>query len=148
MNNLNINDIMKKQGRKEDEFIVVFNEDYKHNKLVRDTAFKNDFEVINTEYELLQDAFIYIEESLENGDEIDEVDVFDFVDSVIPVYTHDLLVWFKEVGTEYTDQALEEYGQFDDTTKLLMCGYGFHAEKVFFIAISIVEEIIEKMEVN
>jgi hypothetical protein len=148
MNNLNINDIMKRQERKDDEFIVVFNEDYKHNKLVQDTAFKNDFEIINTEYELLEDAFIYIQESLENGDEIDEVKVFEFVDSIIPIYTNDLLVWFREVGTEYTDQAIDEYGQFDDTTKLLMAGYGFHAEKVFFIAISILEEIIEKIEGN
>ena len=143
MKNLNINDIMKKQERKDNEFIVVFNENYKHNKLVQDTAFKNDFEIINTEYELLQDAFIYIQDSLDIGTELDEIEIFEFVDPVIPVYTNDLLVWLQEVGTEYTDQALEEYGQFDDTTKLLMAGYGLHAQTGCFIAINIIKELME-----
>lgn len=156
---MNINSIMKRQERKEGEYINVFNEDHKHNKLIEDICFKSDMEIIDSEYNLLSEALDFIQEyisdkiddgfSLEDFD-IDDIEVFKFVDSAQLVYTDDLLKWLEEVGTEYTDQALEEYGEFKTTTSLLTIAHSIHAEKMFFIAVEVVNAIIEEdnKEVN
>ena len=156
---MNIDSIMKRQERKEGEYINVFNEEHKHNKLIEDICFKSDMEIIDSEYNLLSEAldFIqeYISEQIDDGYslddfDIDDIEVFEFVDSAQLVYTGDLLKWLEEVGTEYTDRALEEYDEFKTTTDLLMSGYNIHAEKMFFIAVEVVNAIIEEdnREVN
>ena len=143
---MNLNNIMKRQERKEGEYINVFNEEYKYNKLVKNVCFNSDMEIIDIEYNLLGSALCFIDEvmSIDNVNSIDDVDVCSFIDTYMPVYTCDFLNWFKEVGTEYTDRAIEEYGEFNTTTDLLIKGYSIHMERVFFIAIDVVKAIIEE----
>ena len=141
---MNLNKIMTEQERKKDEYIKVFNKEYKYIKEIKNICYNSDMEINDYEYNILSSALDYIQEELNEGKQLDNIDCYYFIDREIPVYTCDLLKWLHDIGTEYTDKAIEEYGEFNTTTDLLMKGYSFHAEKMFHIAMEIAEHIENK----
>ena len=139
-----LNQIMKDQQRKEST-IQIFNDDFKYIEDVKKICFESDMEIIDSDYRILSEALEYIESQLDCYD-LDEIEVCEFMQMHDLIYTSDFLDWFKEVGTQYTDQALEEYGdtQIQSTLHLLQMGYSFHMEKIFFIALDIATHLQNK----
>ena len=138
-----LNKIMKQQERTRGS-INIFNDDFKYIEDVKKICFKLDMEIIDSEYNILSESFDYIQECIEEGSQIEDIDIYNFIESYMPVYTCDFLEWFKEVGAEYTDRAIEEYGEFNTTIDLLIKGYSIHMEKMFFIALEIANYITNK----
>ena len=141
---MNLDNIMTQHERKNEEYINIFNKEYKHIKEIENICFNSDMEVNDHEYNILSNALDHIQYELDQDKELEDIECYEFIDSAIPVYTCDLLKWLYDIGTEYTDQAIEEYGEFNTTTDLLMKGYSFHAEKMFYIAMDIAIHIQNK----
>tara|TARA_R100000234_G_scaffold2141_1_gene1873 strand:+ start:292 stop:726 length:435 start_codon:yes stop_codon:yes gene_type:complete len=138
-----LNQIMKDQQRKE-SIIQIFNDDFKYIEDIKKICFESDMKIIDSEYSILSEALDFIADEVTEGKDIEEVECYEFIDKYMLIYTYDFTSWLKEIGTEYTDQALEEYGEFKTTTDLLIKGYSFHMEKMFFIALDIATHLQNK----
>ena len=148
-NDLSLDKIMIKSIGEEDRTdLWIFNKDYPLIESVKTIAFKNDMEIIDIEYTLLNQALTFLQEHLDNGMELNEVEEYDFFNQCDEPYTTNLLDWAKQTKGTYCDDALDELGNFDTMFSLLTEGYQIHQRKIMGIAISIAEDVLETRDAH
>lgn len=67
-------------------------------------------------------------------DDLEDINSLEMLDSLVPVYTNDLLQWVSSLGSRYTyvDESVEEYGHSEQGfTGDLMQGYLCELQEVY-----------------
>jgi len=102
----------------------------------------------HTHGDMLPDDFRYkmIHDVLSNMDDYE--DHYELLESLIPVYTSDLLNWLSSNNTRYTycDEFKEEYGISDEKSiiDLISGGYMMELNEVYYLIVEWLDENIEE----
>ena len=86
---------------------------------------------------MLPDDFRYkmIHDILEemNGYEDHEDYVYEILENIVPVYTHDLMAWLSSSNSRYSyaDDAVSEYGHGESIINDISMGYLFELQEVY-----------------
>lgn len=141
------NTAMKYQIREDDTGFYSFNKDTEFKKYWKDIKqmlFDDGFEIKDSYYRFLSNAFDDISDYLKNNDDINTIEPYEYCEG--DVYLNDLLKWLLEDirNVDYCDEVLEEYN-IKSMFEILQIAQSKAKEEVFMMAMNIIK-YLEKIE--
>src|SRR5574343_959615 len=138
---------------KKEELIKSILNDMTYDESIRDGIWKHKTDTYSDFFhhchsDMLPDDYRYkmIHDILANMESYD--DEYELLESLIPVYTSDLLNWLSSNNTRYTycDEFKEEYGISDEksTIDLISCGYMMELNEVYYLIMEWLDENSEE----
>jgi len=118
-------------------------QDFFHHAQGDDTFFPDDHR-----YEMTHDILLALSDHLSYNpdDDLNDIDQFDLLDPLVPVYNHDLLTWLSSSNSRYTyvDEAIQELGKGDNLMLDLMSGYFKELEETYYLIIQWINDNSEE----